>query len=86
MLKWIPGLGEDVRDEDRQRQDAEWAEAVADGRAHVSHREMAMLNAPQICMAIADYRLIETMVRYVECHFNLKDWKYGISPLRYSCA
>lgn len=55
-------LGEDVRDENRLRQDEEWAGAVADGRAHVSHRETAMLNAPQICMAIADFRLVDAMV------------------------
>jgi len=55
-------LGEDVRDESRLRQDREWAGAVADGRGHVSHREMAMLNAPQLCLAISDYLLIEELV------------------------
>jgi hypothetical protein len=55
-------LGTDVRDESRQQQDAEWAGAVADGRAHVSHREMAMLNAPQLCLAISDYLLVDELV------------------------
>ena len=32
-------LGEDVRSEGRLRQDQIWKEAVADGRAHISHRE-----------------------------------------------
>lgn len=55
-------LGEDVRDETRLRQDREWSGAVADGRGHVSHREMAMLNAPQLCLAISDYLLIDELV------------------------
>jgi hypothetical protein len=55
-------LGEDRRGERRLRQDQEWAAAVADGRAHVSHREMAMLNAPQLSLAISDYELIEELV------------------------
>lgn len=59
-------LGQDVRDEVRLRQDREWAGAVADGRAHVSHREMAMLNAPQLSLAIADYELINDMVSALE--------------------
>ena len=33
---WVDfDLGEDVRDEERLRQDEDWANAVADGRAHV---------------------------------------------------
>lgn len=55
-------LGEDVRDESRLRQDRDWAGAVADGRGHVSHREMAMLNAPQLNLAISDYLLIDELV------------------------
>ncbi len=55
-------LGEDVRDEDRLKQDEEWSGAVADGRGHVSHRELTMLNAPQFVMAIEDYRVIEELV------------------------
>ena len=61
--EWVDfELGEDVRDETRLKQDEEWSGAVADGRAHVSHREMAMLNAPQLCLAISDYELIEELV------------------------
>lgn len=61
--EWVDfELGEDARDERRLRQDQEWSGAVADGRAHVSHREMAMLNAPQLSLAISDYQLIEELV------------------------
>ena len=35
-LAWVDfELGEDIRDEDRLRQDEEWKGAVADGRGHV---------------------------------------------------
>lgn len=55
-------LGTDVRDEHRLIQDQQWADAIADGRSHLSHREMAMLNAPQLCQAISDYKLIDELV------------------------
>eukprot|EP00428_Durinskia_dybowskii_P067303 CAMPEP_0170386448 /NCGR_PEP_ID=MMETSP0117_2-20130122/17038_1 /TAXON_ID=400756 /ORGANISM="Durinskia baltica, Strain CSIRO CS-38" /LENGTH=703 /DNA_ID=CAMNT_0010642267 /DNA_START=64 /DNA_END=2176 /DNA_ORIENTATION=- len=61
--EWVDfELGEDARDERRLRQDQEWAGAVADGRGHVSNREQAMLNAPQLSLAISDYGLIEELV------------------------
>ena len=55
-------LGTDVRDEHRLVQDQQWADAIADGRAHLSHREMAMLNAPQISLAISDYKFIDELL------------------------
>lgn len=55
-------LGTDVRDEHRLIQDQQWADAIADGRSHLSHREMAMLNAPQISLAISDYKFIDELV------------------------
>jgi hypothetical protein len=64
-------LGQDVRDENRLRQDREWAGAVADGRSHFSHREGAMLNAPQLCLAISDYELIEELVRALESEVSV---------------
>ena len=55
-------LGTDVRDEHRLIQDQQWADAIADGRSHLSHREMAMLNAPQLSLAISDYKFIDELV------------------------
>jgi len=64
-------LGEDVREETRLRQDEEWKNAIADGRAHVSNREMAMLNAPQLCLAISDYKLIDELVTALQSNISV---------------
>jgi hypothetical protein len=70
--EWVEfELGEDARDERRLRQDQEWAGAVADGRGHLSHREMAMLNAPQLSLAISDYELIEELVSALQCKVSI---------------
>jgi hypothetical protein len=62
-MDWVNfELGEDVRDEKRRQQDDEWAAAVADGRAHVSHRELTMLHAPQFHSSIVDYQIVELIV------------------------
>jgi ketosteroid isomerase-like protein len=55
-------LGEDVRDERRLEQDRQWAQAVADGRVHLSHREFAVLYGPRFTVAIEDYYLIKLLV------------------------
>ena len=55
-------LGEDVRDESRLRQDEAWSGAVADGRGHVSHRELTLVYAPQLNVAINDFRLVGMLV------------------------
>jgi hypothetical protein len=55
-------LGEDVRDERRLEQDRLWAQAVADGRVHLSHREFALLYAPRFTVAIEDYYLVKVIV------------------------
>jgi len=60
-------LGEDIRTEGRVQQDERWAEAIVDGRGHVSHRELTMLCAPQFCLAIEDYQLIDFLVLF---HFS----------------
>eukprot|EP01038_Epipyxis_sp_PR26KG_P007226 gene7226-9857_t len=59
-------FGEDVRNEDRLRQDEEWSSAVTDGRGHVSHREQTMLYAPQFCLAISDFEAIETLIDAIQ--------------------
>lgn len=55
-------LGEDVRDERRLEQDREWAQAISDGRVHLSHREFALLYGQRFKAAMADYYLIQMMV------------------------
>lgn len=55
-------LGEDIRTEERLLQDAEWAGAIQDGRAHLSHRELAMVHAPRLLEAIMDYNVVEELV------------------------
>jgi hypothetical protein len=64
-------LGEDVRDTDRLKQDVEWATAIADGRGHLSHRELTMLHAPQFCIAIAQFQSIEMLFNSLYDHRNV---------------
>ena len=70
-------LGEDVRDEARLLQDEQWKGAVADGRAHVSHREAARLHAPQFVASIFYYHQAEAVV---DCSFVKSDRLHRVSP------
>ena len=55
-------LGEDVRDERRLIQDEAWRNAVQDGRAHVSHRELARAYSPQFKQSIAVYESLFAII------------------------
>ncbi len=55
-------LGEDVRGEVRLAQDREWAGAVADGRAHVSHREFSILYRKEFMQATVHFHIVEALV------------------------
>jgi hypothetical protein len=55
-------LGEDVRDERRLEQDRRWAQAVADGRVHFSHREFALKYADRFLTSIGDFQLTQLII------------------------
>lgn len=55
-------LGEDVRDEARLLQDESWCGAIADGRAHLSHREASKLHAERFKDSIVLYEVAECIV------------------------
>ena len=80
---WVDfDLGEDVRNDARLAQDAAWAGAVQDGRAHISHREATAKHAHRFreslsCFAVCDDILDmtldeETKNRFQE--FRGKEW------------
>eukprot|EP01039_Chlorochromonas_danica_P002597 gene2597-2840_t len=60
-------LGEDVRNERRLEQDKMWAEAVADGRVNLSHREVALEYREQFLRAIEHFSVIETLLESTCC-------------------
>ncbi|RYG58962.1 hypothetical protein EON64_20740, partial [archaeon] len=68
LPKWVNfSLGEDVRDERRQEQDKKWADAVADGRQHFSHREFALEYARQFEESIGMFTLVNMLLHAVQC-------------------
>lgn len=56
-------LGEDVRNEVREAQDAAWADAVTDGRGHFSIRETCVVYNLEIRGAINDYHKVIILFR-----------------------
>lgn len=58
-------LGEDVRDESRLKQDANWAKAISDGRTHISHREFSVKHSQEFQKAILDYYTVEELVNSI---------------------
>lgn len=71
-FEWVDfELGTDIRNETRLIQDQQWSNAVADGRVHLSHREMAMLHAPQLCLAIDDYKLIVCYYYIIKLSYDI---------------
>lgn len=55
-------LGEDVRTDARLLQDAEWSGAVADGRAHISHREATSQYAPRFLDSLSGFAVAECLM------------------------
>jgi hypothetical protein len=63
LPEWVDfNLGEDVRDERRLEQDQLWADAVVDGRSHISHREFCVEYAAQFRLALEQYTVVELLV------------------------
>jgi hypothetical protein len=63
-MDWVNfNLGEDVRDERRLEQDRLWSKAIADGRAHLSNREFALVYGPRFMDAIEDYNIVKLLVQ-----------------------
>jgi kinesin family protein 2/24 len=71
-------LGEDVRDERRLIQDEAWRNAVQDGRAHVSHRELARAYSPQFKQSIAVYESLFAIITQSSGRGN----QQSLSPFR----
>jgi len=65
-------LGEDIRTEERAKQDDEWKHAVQDGRAHVSHREATTTHASRLAGAIQTHHQVEALV---DCMMGANDMK-----------
>ncbi len=60
---WVDfDLGEDVRSDTRLAQDAAWAGAVQDGRAHISHREATLKHAHRFRDSLAGYHMCEDIL------------------------
>jgi len=55
-------FGEDIRTEERAKQDDEWKNAIQDGRAHVSHREATATHATRLADAIQTHHQVEALV------------------------
>lgn len=71
-------LGEDIRTEERARQDDEWKNAVQDGRAHVSHREATATHAERLAYSIYTHHQVEAIVDCITGVVGKKNHLYGL--------
>jgi len=72
-------LGEDIRNDSRLLQDEKWANAVKDGRVHISHREASTHYGNQLKSSIQAYEIVEKLVESIGDPTSL------LSRLNYEC-